>query len=346
MCRVKHNEITLFMLYVMVSFVVVLLDGNIQNWHQGDFSYWFSSDGSEYYRIYTKFSSQELSVYETLRLATVGMPVALLLLFDGSVASVVLLSNTIFFLSLFIYGRALKLRTSSTFLVIIFMPAILFGFVAINKEVFLISGTLLFLSYYVTGSKKLLILSIFIMLMSRSYMLVFFVYVIAVFPRKLVFISYKRLLMSIISISLICPFVLSSGQFGTAENLLEGSGSLAQFFGDGIRSGFYFILYLPKFFFLILMRVWSAYMEGFFGLYQANLRDFLLSIYSIWLMIWAVISIHRYNSYEFRYLVMGLFSPFPLMFSDIVHWRYYIFVLPFFITYIVVRNRDDIKLKH
>ncbi|MGC9460076.1 hypothetical protein [Vibrio genomosp. F10] len=338
--RVKSNEITLFIFYLAVLLVIFLLEGYIQQWHQNDFSYWFSSDGGEYYRLYEKFSNYELSLLELLRLITVGMPIALLMLFDGEVVPVVVFANTIFFISLAIYGRKLKLKTSSTFLTIIMIPALFFGFIAINKEIFLISGTLLFLSYYVSGSKRLLVLSILVMLMSRSYMLAFYIYVMAVFPRNLTYISYKRLLLSMIAISMVCPLVLSSGEFGTAEDLLAGSGTLAQFFGSGIRKGLYILLYLPKYLFLIVMRMWSAYMEGLFGDYQANLRDFLLSLYSIALICWAFIFNHRYKSYEFRFLIMGVFSPFPLMFSDIVHWRYYIFCLPFFMTYIVLRGRE------
>ncbi|MDC5703097.1 hypothetical protein OPW41_00765 [Vibrio europaeus] len=337
--RVKSNEISLFIFYLVALLAVFLLEGRIQTWHQNDFSYWFSSDGSEYYRLYEKFSNSELSLLELLRLITVGMPIALLMLFDGNVAPVIVFANTIFFISLAIYGRKLNLKTSSTFLIIIMMPTLFFGFIAINKEIFLISGTLLFLSYYVSGSKRLLVLSVLVMLMSRSYMLAFYIYVMAVFPRNLTYISYKRLMLSMIAISMVCPLILSSGEFGTAEDLLAGSGTLAQFFGSGIRKGLYFLLYLPKYLFLIVMRMWSAYMEGLFGAYQANLRDFLLSLYSIALICWAFISIHRYKSYEFRFLIMGVFSPFPLMFSDIVHWRYYIFCLPFFMTYIVLRGR-------
>ncbi|ENM5882625.1 hypothetical protein JGK47_002538 [Vibrio metoecus] len=336
--RLKKNTLILFSLYLSIISVVIFFNHTIQSWHESNFAFWFSSDGSEYYRLYEVYSSQDLPIHVILRLFIVGFPVLLLLFFNGSVASVIIFSNSIFFISLFLYCKALRVGNPLVIIVILLMPPIFFGLFSINKEIYLISGTLLFISYYISGSSRLLIFSFFVMMMSRSYMLVFFVFIMILFPRGREVIDYKRIFISMFSISLLSPAILHSGYFGTSENLLDGAGALANFFASGIRHGIYIVLYFPKFFFLIFMRVWSAYVDGLFGFYQANLRDLLLSLYSVIIISLSLYRLHKYKSYRFRYLVIAFLSPYPLMFSDIAHWRYYIFSLPFFITYVFLND--------
>ncbi|WP_418113766.1 hypothetical protein RJD40_00870 [Vibrio scophthalmi] len=339
MLSIKRNEIELLIAFFLVSFVIVLLFNVIQQAHVNGVAYWFSSDGGEYYRLYVLYSSSEFTYFEKARLLITGVPVLLLLLFDGNVVPVLLLCNVIFALSLMIYGRTVRLRNSFWFIVIAIMPPVSFGLFAVNKEILLVSGTLLFISYYISGSKRVLFFSIVVMFMCRSYMAVFFIYVLFVIPRSSMKIHYFRILFSMIIITILAPYVLLSGGFGTDQNLLDNAGYIAHFFADEIRNGFYIFLYIPKYLYLMLIKVWGLYMDGLFGGNKSILRDFLTSIYSFSVMLFAVLSRHKRKSYPFRFLVLGFLSSYPLMFSDIVHWRYYIFSLLFFITYLVL-NKD------
>ena len=221
-------------------------------------------------------------------------------------------------------------------------PFIFLGFFSINKEIFLVSSVLLFLAYYNSKSIKYLALCFVVMMFARSYMLLVYLFILIVFPPEGANVHWKLFFISIISASLLAPIFLNTGLIGGSDGeLLNNAGSAAIIMSELIRKYLYFLVYFPKYLFLILTRIWSAYLQGVEGDYKSNLRDLLVSLYSLVIIGYSVFSVHRYKTRDFKFFLIAIFSPLPLMFSDIFHWRYYIYVLPFFIFYSLVKKNDS-----
>ena len=327
-----------------LSLSLVMLTDTIQTIHLNGQAYWFASDPGEYMRLYEVYSYAGGFTDHALKLSIVGAPILMLLISGGIVSPILILANTVFFFSLYSCLKYISNGKGVFFLLMVVNPVILFGFFAINKEIFLISSILLLLAYYRSLSTKYLLLCVALIVFSRAYMLVVILFLLLVFPPGDKVVRWKLLVVAVVFASLIAPFILGSGKLGTGGDLLKDSGIGARFFSTAISNYLYGLVYFPKYLFLMLMRAWSAYVSGFVGEYKSNLRDLLTSLYSFGIFIYTIINVHYYRSLNFKYLMMAIWAPLPLMFSDIAHWRYYIFVIPFFLIYNSVKfeRRDKV----
>ncbi|WP_318484981.1 hypothetical protein [Photobacterium leiognathi] len=326
----------LTMLFV-ISFVLLFKD-QIQIMHLNGFSYWFSSDGGEYMKLYNTY--KEHSLYEAFdKLYAIGAPILMLMMFKGSVYPSLIFSSCLFFLSLCLFLLSIEKNRLAFFVLCLLNPFVFLSFFAINKEIYVITSMLFFLSYYNTSKKKFLILCLMSVLFCRIYMFPVFLFLFFIFPINGE-IRRKTLISSILFISLAAQVTLNLwGKTG----LLDNSGFISVFFSKLINDYLYFIAYIPKYIYLVFMRFLSVIDVGFVGVYKSNLRDMMVSFYTIILILFSILKYFRSNikCSDTRYLIMAIIAPYPIMFNEILHWRYYIFVLPIYLAYIlgVMRNK-------
>ena len=338
-----NNQVSAFICIAMAFFYIAILficSDYIQEMHLDGSTYWFASDPGEYLRLYSKYNELGGFSDNFFKLIIVGAPILMLQITDGLVFPIIAFANIVFFASLYICLKHLHPKSRGVFLFLTLInPIVFFGFFAVNKEIFMISSMLFFLAYYNSLNWRYLLLCFITLLFSRMYILVVYAFIYIIFPPGYKTIRWRLLILSLISVSVLAPLILASGRFGTSNSLLDGAGRGAIFFAEGIRHYLYAILYFPKYAFLIVMRIQSVLVDGFWGEYKSNLRDFLTSIYSLFIISYSILRRHKVNSYGFKFLMIAIWSPLPLMFSDIVHWRYYMFVLPVFLIYLTERRQ-------
>ncbi|CAB1259799.1 Uncharacterised protein [Vibrio cholerae] len=345
-----NNQVSAFFCIVMAFFYIAILfifSDYIQQMHLDGHAYWFASDPGEYLRLYSIYKELGGLSDNFYRLIIVGVPIIMLQITGGLVFPILAFAIIVFFFSLYSCLKYLRFRSRGLFLFLMLInPVVFLGFFAVNKEIFMISSMLFFLAYYNSLNWRYLLLCFFALFFSRMYILVVYAFVYIVFPPGYKTIRWSFLIFSLISVNFLAPLVLTSGKFGTSSSLLDGAGVGAVYFAEAIRHYLYAIIYFPKYVFLIVMRIQSVLVHGFLGEYKSNLRDFLTSIYSLFIISYSILRVHKVKSYGFKFLMIAIWSPFPLMFSDIVHWRYYIFVLPIFIIYPIMKDSKENHKSH
>lgn len=306
-------------------------------------AFWFASDPGVYYDIYLMRIRGEMTPLAYVYSAMVGVPVLLLLITDGEIVPILFLACSVFFYALYSCMRYLEARQISFFFLILFIPYVLLGFFALNKEIYVVSSTLFFLAYYKSLNKKYLLFCFIALFFSRYYMLFVFIFCLFIFPPQVKKIRWWAIWGALLFFSLLAPFILTGGVLMSysGDKAVGTSGAASLLFSDLIRSFMYFLSYFPKYFSLILSRIWTVVVSGIHSGAKANLLGILFSSYTVFLFFIAFCKIHYPKRSNYRFLMMVLFSPIPLMFSDIFHWRYYLFTIPMLIFYLNQRTIVD-----
>lgn len=345
MIRKNNNAVILTTFFwVVVSLLLIAFSDDIQSMHAADYgaAYWFASDPGVYYDIYLMRIKGDMTPMAYVYSAMVGAPVLLLLATDGQVTPILILAAAVFFYALYSCTKQLEKKQISFFFLILFIPYVLLGFFALNKEIYVVSSTLFFLAYYKSLDKKYLLFCFITLFFARYYMLLVFLFTLFVFPPQQKTIRWWALWGALLFISLVAPLVLSGGALlsYSADTAVGTSGNVSLLFSELIRKFMYFVSYIPKYILLILSRFWTVIVSGIHGEAKANLLGFLFSSYTLILFAFALFRVHFPKRYNFRFLMMVLFSPVPIMFNDIFHWRYYLFTIPMLIFYLNQRTLE------
>ena len=174
-------------------------------------------------------------------------------------------------------------------------------------------------------------------------MLFVFVFCLFVFPPQSKKIRWWAIWGTLLFFSILAPFILTGGVLlsYSGDKAVGTSGAASLLFSDLIRNFMYFLSYFPKYISLILSRVWTVIVSGIHSEAKGNLLGLLFSSYTVILFMIPFFKVHFPSRYNYRFLMMVLFSPVPLMFSDIFHWRYYLFTIPMLVFYLNQRTVDD-----
>jgi hypothetical protein len=150
---------------------------------------------------------------------------------------------------------------------------------------------------------------------------------------------YGWMFVLLIAISFAAPLVKSLVPGYSGEDLLEDSGSTGLFFSRLIDSFGYALAYPIKYVVLIPMRAYGLLIGS--GR-STDLLEAVVSILSFAALVVAssTFSHGRRSALVQRLVVAGLVAPMPLMWSEIMHWRYYSFVYFFFLFAIVVDREE------
>lgn len=342
----KKNALILSLFFWgIISTLLMIFAGEIQHMHVVEYgdAFWFASDPGVYYDIYLMRIQGEMTPLAYIYSAMVGVPVLLLLITGGQIVPILLLASSVFFYALYSCMKHLETKQISFFFLILFIPYVLLGFFALNKEIYVVSSTLFFLAYYKSLNKKYLLFCCVALFFSRYYMLFVFVFCLFVFPPQSKKIRWWAIWGTLLFLSILAPLILTGGVLlsYSGDTAVGDKGGVSLLFSELIRNFMYFLSYFPKYIALILSRIWTVIVSGIHSGAKANLLGILFTIYTIALFVITFAKVHYPSRYNYRFLMMVLFSPVPLMFSDIFHWRYYLFTIPMLVFYLNQRTVDD-----
>lgn len=298
----------------------------------------FSSDASVYYDWYVTQYSQP-GALENWTVFLRASPILLMIISQGSLLAIQILNLLIMVLSMkAVFDSLQSFNGRMLFLLFsLLLPYYVLGFLSLNKEVYAMCAAMLYISYMVRGQISHLIVAVLLALAARYYMVAALLLTMIAIPRHGA-IRYLWIIAALLGISAVAPLIKTFIPEYSYVNLLEGSGRTAAIFAEIVDNFGYALLYPFKYGTLLLVRPFS-YLTG-------NTSDLIgaivsaLSILMIVIVGWLVASHKRLPEISRRLILAGFVAPIPLMWSEIMHWRYYSFVYFFFLMAWIVYLED------
>ncbi|MGQ3076554.1 MULTISPECIES: hypothetical protein [Rhizobium/Agrobacterium group] len=334
MTRNGRVESVIFLLFFVIVAIVFLTSDVVKAGHADGRILAYLSDATVYHKHYVdRFANA--GVLENWTTFLRASPILMMMLFDGKIILVQLLNALVMMICLLASQRCFKTERVK-FLYLFFcmvFPYFSFGFLGLNKEVYAMSSAMLYSVFIVSGAKRFLIASLVLALMARYYMLAPLIMLMLIFPRHRP-PRYYLAGLSLVLVSIIGPLAKTMVPEYSYANLLEGSGRTAVIFSTLIDNFGYAAIYPIKYMILILVRP--------FGFFFAGNGDSVGAVVSVLSCIAGALAIYVFakakrNHREIGLFVLaGLLAPIPLMWSEIMHWRYYSFVYFFFIFAICI----------
>lgn len=327
--------IFLLLLGLLLIFKDALLEAHIT----GAIEY-LASDAVTYFSAYEVLFS-DVNLAETPDLLLVGSPILFMNLMNGNLLLIQLWQLALMFISIKVgVGCFETMRGRVTFIVgSLIFPYFLFGFLSLNKEIYAMCATIFYASYYLHGKRSHLLAALILAMVSRYYMLISLVTLLLLVPR-IGKPRYWLICTMLIVISVAAPFVKSIVPGYSSEGLLDAPSTIGLISSKIIDSFGYAIFYPVKYVILIPMRAYGFFvdtsrttnaMEGLVSL--GSLAMLILVLYLVLLKI-------QTRPIVGRLILLGFIAPMPIMWSEIMHWRYYSFVYFFFIFAVILHFVD------
>jgi hypothetical protein len=224
-------------------------------------------------------------------------------------------------------GRIIFLASSLLF------PYYALGFLSLNKEVYAMCAALFYASYMVRGRLLYLLLAFVLALMARYYMIASLLMLFVTVPRQ----GKPRWLMilgALLATSVMAPIVKSLVPQYSSEGLLDNSGATAVLLDNIVGNYGYFLLYPFKYILMLVTRPYACL--------SGSTHDTIGAIVSLWslvalgIVLWLWFSGKRLAPLVRNLIVAGLVAPIPMMWSEIMHWRYHSYVSFFFLFAILL----------
>jgi hypothetical protein len=339
---IRVTTIILIVLFLVLATSLFLLKEDILSAHNDARIDYIASDASVYWKVYENFySTINLFDLETLYFLNTS-PVFLLKIFDGNILIVLIINLLLMLVSLKVALNCLEDRDSRILFIIgtFLFPYFLVGFLSLNKEIYAMSSGIFFASYYLRGKKSHLIMALILAFLARYYMFLAIIFAALVFPRN-VKPRYWLAFTTLLFISLAEPFVKKAIPTYSGESLFEGSEStVGLFFSAVIDSYGYALVYPIKYIVLVLARLWT------FVIGQGRLFDIIVAVVSLMSLLLILATLYiivckkRLSPQVSGLIMMAFITPIPIMWSEIMHWRYYSFVY-FFLLFAVVMHLAD-----
>ena len=340
MTVIRFRYSTLWLLAVMLVLlgILVALRGVLLQAHVDESIQYVASDAATYYELYQHLY-ENVDVGESLGLFLVGSPILFMRLTEGNLFWIQLADLGLMCLTLWtaldcFATRRGRIRFIAGTLV---FPYFLFGFLSLNKEVYAMCSAIFFASYLVRGLRTHLIAALVLAACARYYMLAALVSLFFLVPRN----GEPRLgwaIALLVAISLAAPFATSSVAGYSAEGVLDVSGVLGKVFSEAVDDYAYAIVYPIKYVALIPTKIYGLLLGS------DRMADAMEAIVSLESLVAFVLGcrllLHRRAVRDVvRKLVLAaLLAPIPIMWSEIMHWRYYSFVYFFFLFAIVLHG--------
>lgn len=338
MGTVRITHLLLATAFLLLGLILWAFSDALFAAHTNGLIYYFSSDGGEYYRLYEMLYA-DVELLESPALFMVGSPILMLKLAEGHLWIVQIVNLAVMAYTLYVGVDALPdLRSRLKFVIgTLAFPYFLFGFLALNKEVFAMSSAIMLCAYYTAGKRRHLLLALFFAGLARYYMLLSFFFVILTVPRNKP-PRYRAIVAVALGISLLGPIVKSLIPSYSKDEVLDVSGLTGLIFTAMIDHGAYFIAYPIKYLFLLPQRMYSWLIDP---TRKSNTMEACVSLLTMFVMfrIALLVASRRFRqSPAFKFVIVGAVAPLPMMWSDIMHWRYFSFVY-FFYLFALVQYR-------
>jgi hypothetical protein len=339
MKRIRASTLGLALAFVLLLGLLLVLRGTLFAAHLDRSIEYVASDAATYFSLYQDFY-EDLDLAENPALFLIGSPILFMKLAGGDLFVIQALNLVVMAASLKAALSCLPDRRARFAFMAgaLAFPYFLFGFLSLNKEVYAMCSAILYTAYMAKGRRSHLLAALVLAACARYYMLVALVTLLVLVPRDRT-PRYGWMFVLLIAISFAAPLVKSLVPGYSGEDLLEDSGSAGLFFSRLIDSFGYALAYPVKYVVLIPMRA--------YGLLIGSGRSTVLLAYVVSILSFAALVValgtfshRRRSALVQRLVVAGLVAPMPLMWSEIMHWRYYSFVYFFFLFAIVVDREE------
>lgn len=334
MMRLQSSNLVLYALFLVLLIVLLVFRDALYLAHVDESIIYLSSDGSVYFSSYqTEFYDKD--IMENWEVFIRYSPTLFMMLADGNLFYVQLFNLFVMLVALrAVLGCFSSLASKMIFLFFtIIFPYFILGFLSLNKEVYAMSAAMFYISYMTRGRFIHLIFAIFFAMCARYYMVASIAMLLFCVPRHRA-PRWVLIGLGLVVISFAAPNIKQFIPQYSSENLLDSSGATAGIF-DGIISSYgYALLYPVKYALLPLIRPYGFLIGSTHDAIGAIVSA--LSLIAIGLVGWKLFSGARIEPIVKRLIVAGFVAPIPMMWSEIMHWRYYSFVYFFFLAALVL----------
>jgi hypothetical protein len=341
MFKVRVSNLALAVVFcALLGFLLIFKDGLAAAHIDGMIDY-VSADAMNYYELYETLFS-DVPIGEAPALILVGSPIVLMKLADGNLFPIQLLQLILMMWTLKVGADSFDtMRGRAAFITgTLLFPYFLVGFMALNKEIYAMCGAIFFASYMVRGNWRHLLIALTLAMCARYYMLLALLAMVFLIPRSGP-PRYRLILALLVVISLAAPFVKMLVPGYSSEGLIEGPGGSSAVFARIIDSFGYALIYPVKYLALIPTRAYSLLIEPE---RLANWIEAMVSLISMAAVaVGASVLLLRKPASPLvkRLIVLGMVAPIPIMWTEIMHWRYFSFVYFFFLFAIVLHFVDE-----
>jgi hypothetical protein len=341
MVRIRMSSLVVLGTFLLLLLLLFLLQDVLLEAHADETILKVASDASIYFEVYqTLYANFELS--ESPALFLVGSPMLFMKLSGGNLFLVELCNLLLMLvtlrvgLSMFVSFQARMLFALGALV----FPYFLFGFLGLNKEIYAMSSAIFCGAYYIRGQRSHLLFALLLGACARYYMLIALLVLLVTVPRDRA-PRYKLIVWLLVAISFVAPVSKQVIPQYTAEGLLSEATFIGQLFSTIIDHGGYVLAYPLKYLVLLIARPY-AYIIGT----SEDLMGGVVCLLSLLLAILALrllMRVRRTPSIPVvsRLLVAGFFAPVPIMWSEIMHWRYYSFVYFFFLYAVLLHMESE-----
>lgn len=340
MMRFRVSSLLTFGVFALLLAVLLLNREALVEAHIDESILKVASDASIYFEVYQSFYV-DADLMESPALFLIGSPMLFMKLSGGNLFLIELCNLVLMLASLRIAMAAVPTyRSRMTFMVwALAFPYFLFGFLGLNKEIYAMSSAILYGSYMLKGHRSHLLLALALAACARYYMLIALLVLIFTVPRAAP-PRYRMLAFLLLAVSFAAPVSKRFIPEYSTEGLLEASGTVGILFSTVIDKFGYAIAYPFKYLVLMPARAYSFVVGT-----SEDAMGGVVSVCSTVMFIWAVSILRgrkRPSPEVQRLIIAGLVAPIPIMWSEIMHWRYYSFVY-FFFLYAVVLHREQLR---
>ena len=314
--------------------------------HQDETIHYIASDAGTYYWLYDELYAV-VEFVDNLPLFLTGSPILFLKLTGGDLLPIQVGNLLLMTLTLMVGCRCFThLRAQIVFVIgSLLFPYFLLGFLSLNKEVYAMCAAIWFASWQVRGRLHHLVVAILLAAFARYYMVLALIVAIGLVPR-LREPRWGRALALLVILSIAAPIAKYSVPSYSQEEVLEVSGAFGRIFSLAIDNFGYAITYPIKFVALMPMRAYGFLIDS--GR-PGDGMEALVSLTSLVVFCAALASLlqrRRAAPLTRRLVALGLLAPIPIMWSEIMHWRYYSFVYFFFLFAIIKHWHDRAPAAH
>lgn len=298
-----------------------------------------SSDASVYYKEYSE-TYRHANILESWRVFIRASTLLLMIIFEGNLFVVLSINMAVMLLAIYAGLRCFSTTNAKMlFLICAFaLPYFSLGFLSLNKEIYAMSSAIFFAAYMCRGRYGDIVMSLVLALAARYYMLAAILFTLLAFPRT-GNIRYLMIVAVLAATSIAAPLVRTLIPEYSYENLVENSGSTAVILSHIVENFGYAILYPVKYGLLLVTRPYS-YLSG-------STNDAIGAIVSMLSLSAAALAFGlitmraRLRPIVQKLIIAGFVAPVPIMWTEIMHWRYFSFVYFFFVFAIILQLEDD-----
>jgi len=333
--RIRWSSVILVSTFVVLLAVLLVLRDALLQAHVDKTINKFASDASVYFEAYqTLYANADLTESPVLFLR--GSPILFMKLSGGNLFLIESCNLALMFFSLRVAMRSLgTLNGRLLFLACaLVFPYFLFGFLGLNKEIYAMCSAIFFGSYLIRGRRSHLVLALTIGAFARYYMLAALLLLLFTVPRERP-PRYKAIVAVLLTLSFAAPIAKQFIPEYSSENLIAAdSGTISIIFATLIDHYGYAAVYPFKYLILMPIRAYS-----FIVVATEDAMGGVVSVWSMLMFFWAckvMMDRKALSPLVKRLIVAGFAAPIPIMWSEIMHWRYYSFVYFFFLYAVVL----------